>query len=394
MKTKLSSSRFVRVAKNSTLLLFSVAICLVICEYTLRFLYGYGHLDKPYHFHKFHEHDPEIGVVLSPGREGMLRTFEGDRFYYVKTNSYGFRGKKIRDRKTPKVAILGDSFIFGYGVDQKHLFSTVLDSLSAREIVNMGVPGTSVDQMYLLLKRYIDSIYFSDVILYISPNDFADLMKTKRMRVESPYLIKAGDAYKFIFPENKWPYGCSYSASSDEIVCDSLPFVKRIKTYLSRFMLVRTLYFKRVPARIKGEQKSSLDFALNYTYEDFKEPAEFEQDSPSHDTNCAQWLKPEKISRMHWILGEFNKLAEEYEFNFHIVYDRLDIDNKESAYLEHCYCVRHDCISFDYYRRLFTQKNPEVNIICPRNPHWNEIGHRLFAYVLYDRILCNKSNES
>ena len=79
----------------------------------------------------------------------MYRTAEGDRYYYVKTNSDGFRGKEILDRHNPKIAILGDSFIFGYGVDQDNIFSTILNEFTNGRLINLGISGTSTDQMYL-----------------------------------------------------------------------------------------------------------------------------------------------------------------------------------------------------------------------------------------------------
>jgi hypothetical protein len=45
----------------------------------------------------------------------------------VSINSDGCHGEEILDRQESKIAVLGDSFIFGYGVNQADIFSTVLE---------------------------------------------------------------------------------------------------------------------------------------------------------------------------------------------------------------------------------------------------------------------------
>lgn len=69
---------------------------------------------------KFHGFDPRLGVTLTPGRRGQLRTSEGDRHYAVAINSHGLRGGEPASSRD-LIGIVGDSFIFGYGVLERHL---------------------------------------------------------------------------------------------------------------------------------------------------------------------------------------------------------------------------------------------------------------------------------
>lgn len=75
------------------------------------------------------------------------------------TNSFGFRDEEIAIPKPAgrqRVLVLGDSFVFGI-VPYEHLFTTVLERRLAEsgdiDVVNMGIPRTSVDDYYAVLTR-------------------------------------------------------------------------------------------------------------------------------------------------------------------------------------------------------------------------------------------------
>ena len=85
-----------------------------------------------------------------------------------------------------------------------------------------------------------------------------------------------------------------------------------------------------------------------------------------------------------WILQQFIQLAAKEHFRFHVIYDRLS--KNEEAYLQQEYCQDPSCLSFRQSEEEFLSNYTDYNLRCPRNPHWDEIGHRLFAYVLYRNL--------
>lgn len=370
---------------NIGILIISTTICLVIIELFLRFFYGYGYLNKPFEFRKFYQYDPEIGRVVSSNRQGMYRTAEGDRYYYVKTNSDGFRGKEILDRHNPKIAILGDSFIFGYGVDQDNIFSTILNEFTNGRLINLGISGTSTDQMYLLLKRYITKFTFSDVIVYISPNDFSDLLKKRRYGINSPYLVKTNGTYEFRYPQKPWTERCFYSETLDKDICNNLPLKIHIRKFLNKFLITYIFQHRKLPPKIVHEQESNKAFLKTFTYDEFKNnfPKQITV-SPYISTVQNSSQNSEKIEIMKWILNQFVELSREKGFRLHVIYDRLRKD--EELYMKSNYCQKHSCLSFRQYHDDFISKYPEYKLICRGNAHWNEIGHRLFAYVIYRNL--------
>ena len=101
------------------------------------------------------QYDPDLGWV------SRSNYFHQD-FYgpgvYVKTNSQGFRNEEDFSPSAPaghiRIVCSGDSFTFGYGVDNRHTWCQLLESQDRRvQTVNMGQPGYGVDQMYLWYRR-------------------------------------------------------------------------------------------------------------------------------------------------------------------------------------------------------------------------------------------------
>lgn len=101
----------------------------------------------------------------------------------VKTNSFGFRGpeiSKIKAENTYRIIFLGDSFAFGWGVDEDKTFVRVMEkelNTSNKfgkkvEVLNFGVPGYSTFQEYELFKEQALQFNPDAVIIYFVENDF------------------------------------------------------------------------------------------------------------------------------------------------------------------------------------------------------------------------------
>lgn len=95
----------------------------------------------------------------------------------VHTNAAGFRGGRdyLPEKRAGiiRIAVLGDSFVFGFGVQDTESFPALLElSGLRREVLNLGVPGYGIDQIYLSYQE-IAKKYHPDVVLIgIFPEDF------------------------------------------------------------------------------------------------------------------------------------------------------------------------------------------------------------------------------
>ena len=133
-------------------------------------------------------HDADLGWKNVPG--GQFRDLYGPG-RSISINDEGFRGfenyigKKPTDRK--RVVCIGDSFTFGYGVDNKHSYPAQLEQANKDlQVVNMGMSGYSVGQCYLWYLRDIEKLE-PDVVVYGLIVD--DILRMKSGRVINGYAV-------------------------------------------------------------------------------------------------------------------------------------------------------------------------------------------------------------
>lgn len=122
------------------------------------------------------EHHPVLGWYAQKNKAAILESAHFPQVI-VHTNSAGFRGSRDYSLSKPadviRIAVLGDSFVFGFGVRDEEAFPALLESSGKqREVLNLGVPGYGIDQIYLSYKE-IAKQYRPDIVLIgIFPEDF------------------------------------------------------------------------------------------------------------------------------------------------------------------------------------------------------------------------------
>ena len=123
------------------------------------------------------------------------RFYTGSRRISIRDNSIGFRDHEYGPKRKPRVVFLGDSFVWGYDVEQNERFTDQLQSvLLDWEVMNLGVSGYGTDQEYLLLQDTIDRLRPDIVFLLIcSENDRDDNSSSFRYEYYKPYFVADHD---------------------------------------------------------------------------------------------------------------------------------------------------------------------------------------------------------
>lgn len=134
---------------RGTLLVLSVAACLVVAESAVR-VFDLGPTIRPIFRENFRLSDnPVLGYELVP------HSPDGRR----RLNAYGMRGPEVALEKPPattRIAVVGDSIAFGFDVERGRGFDRVLERILEREfartgrsfeVLNFGVAGYGVPQV-------------------------------------------------------------------------------------------------------------------------------------------------------------------------------------------------------------------------------------------------------
>jgi hypothetical protein len=127
---------------------------------------------------------------------GTSREYE----FRFSSNSQGFRSNREINRAKPegtrRTLYLGDSFTFGYGVEQGQAFP---DLITGADSVNMGLAGgMTTDTEFLFMK--LRGVQWSPdtVVLGVSlRNDLEDLEKTK-WHIENDQLVRITEPLHFV----------------------------------------------------------------------------------------------------------------------------------------------------------------------------------------------------
>ena len=119
------------------------------------------------------EYHPSLGWFHQKNKTSNLEA--KNYSVQVHTNSQGFRGQKEyslqKDPLIPRILILGDSFFFGWGVNDEETVAAKLE-LNNMEAINLAVPGYGINQI-LMSYREIGRKFNPDLVLIsVFPDDF------------------------------------------------------------------------------------------------------------------------------------------------------------------------------------------------------------------------------
>jgi lysophospholipase L1-like esterase len=156
---------------NLALLIGSIVVALVLGEIAFR-LMGWQPMYVSPERDRFWKYDSLLGWAHQPGQEGIFETRQFRTF--VRINQKGLRDREhayTRSGDSQRILVLGDSFAWGYGVEDSERVSQLLEAALNAEVINAGVSGYSTDQELLWLRgegvRYDTDL----IILFFTGND-------------------------------------------------------------------------------------------------------------------------------------------------------------------------------------------------------------------------------
>jgi lysophospholipase L1-like esterase len=141
--------------------------------------------------YNFYRYDALLGWSNTPGSRGVIARSEFS--YDLSINSLGLRGPEITVEKPQgvrRIAVLGDSFVWGIGASDPELFTTQLQQrIPGTEVLNFGVSGYGPVQYQLLTEQVLRLAPDAVVIGFCLGNDFADSVMWRRYGYYKPYAL-------------------------------------------------------------------------------------------------------------------------------------------------------------------------------------------------------------
>jgi hypothetical protein len=162
--------------KNAFLMVFSIVLSVVLCEFGLRVydrLLNWQYPGEEGDGSIFWQYDSLLGWKFEPNRSAYF-TSKAMRFRtLVKINSKGLRDDEYAYTKkngVKRILLLGDSVTAGLEVEKKDVIDSRLEHYlgghGRYEVINAGVRAYGTDQSYLWLKHE-GYKYNPDIVIYV-----------------------------------------------------------------------------------------------------------------------------------------------------------------------------------------------------------------------------------
>ena len=171
---------------NATLFIVTIVLSLLALEVGLRAYHGeweYTNFRFPQENRfGYHTYDPELGwVPKSSNQWGMSLTIlrEG-----IRSNGSG----ESWDGTDNPILAVGDSYTFGDKVSDSETWPAQLEKLSGRRVINGGVDGYGVDQIFLRTRRFLSRYRFSAVIFSFIPDDIRRSQMSVTFATAKPFF--------------------------------------------------------------------------------------------------------------------------------------------------------------------------------------------------------------
>jgi hypothetical protein len=169
---------------------------------------------------KFEFHRNEQGIQLGiKNFSGRYWDNAGDFDVAVSINKYGFRDQKDFKMSTADdMFVVGDSFSFGYGVEEDKRYSNLLESSLRKNIFNISMPGDFDDySKFITYAREHGAIIKKLIVGVCMENDLIDYLKREAVndKIKDDIILKR---IRYYFESKTTTFNlCAYLINSNTI---------------------------------------------------------------------------------------------------------------------------------------------------------------------------------
>jgi lysophospholipase L1-like esterase len=340
----------------------SLVLSLALLEVYLRYLPQTlphalaNHVATPYDTGPsgIYHYAPELRTRLMHPNEERTMYFNGYRWHH-RTDSRGFRNPV--ERATASVVLLGDSIVYGHGVEETSTIRHHLETILGQPVANLGIQGSSIHDEYQVLKAFGLSLRPRYVFLFFLANDIGDLRRLTEREMsaflQTPVADHSTPYFEIPAPRTK-PWSVAWSQALD--------------AQLEDLYVVKAWGFLR-----------------DYLRARLGRPAEASEDVLSSLPPIPGGIEVIPAMRFHLhALRKVQNLADRNHFQFVNVFAYTGVIRDESAYEKvlEAFCRRHG-IAFLSLRPAFEGALRDgVDLFLKDDGHLADSGARLAAEAL------------
>ena len=363
---------------NILVSVFAIIVALIIVEFLLRIFFHQNLNITRVDAEKIFELKPNIASVLR--RQEFIT--------HVKINSQGLRDREYELKKlgnTVRIAVVGDSFVFGFGVELNETMVKILESkLNSRlskkssinyEVMNFGVSAYGTEQEYILIKNKVINYSPDIIILAFVPNDFKENVKFNLFDVKNDALIM--NHHQKITSLLKLRNYISWHSHLYSLVYSSIIDNQKLRDFFIKAKLLNP------PYKNPDTDFDSLIY-LNSKNEEFEY----------------------SVNKTLFLLNAINDIAKKnnLEFAIFLVPTREQVDNnKMKDYIksnnlpfenlnttkvqEIIKALQKENVIIIDPLDLFKKYNKNNTFYYNVDGHWNTRGHQFAADILYEKLI-------
>ncbi len=305
-------------------------------------------------------------------KKNFMGIHEKDGFAIpVHQNQFGLRTSDRLLMKNPegkrRIIVLGDSYVWGYGVGDKDVFTELEKPQYDAELINFGVSGYGTDQEYLLYKKLGKNFEVDEVTLVITPyNDFMNNIASKQYGYKKPYFKIVDDQLQLI---------------SDHVKQHSLKNMRNwLNNNLYAFNYINSLV-RNIKQHLESKNKGASTPKL----------AVLDSNSVTDPDRYSMKLTMQ-------IVDDLRNLVNSQGRKFRVVFIPYKIHINKEINRNHpmvpLFADRLHGKGIEYLEPFFIFSQPgekKVDLFNQRDNHFSAAGHELFARTLLDPELVEQT---
>ena len=144
-------------------------------------------------------YDRQLGWL---GKNNFSGELMADEFRIkVNNNQWGFRERDLGAKTGKRIVVLGDSSVWGYGIEAEQRMTNVVEGALGVEVLNLGIVGFGTDQKYLTYREYGRKLAADVVVIVIDNNDFSENTRSASYDHYKPFFrVKEGRLRLYNYP--------------------------------------------------------------------------------------------------------------------------------------------------------------------------------------------------